>query len=284
MANSFQSEFTKLFNGGCSVQNTDWNAPRYFDSTSNDCYSAEAALVSSLTSEAYGNFGFQVQYYVKDIKTNIDRLYGEDPIENVKRRFVLQMYTDQIPSLQKQYELQGMIYTEILTCQCTIQHFYEASQLSYPGLEPTYEPIEPKIGDVIYMEYSDLYYEIVNVKAFADGSTFLSTPITWTFSLRVWRNNHDDVDLYNENPDQMEDFREYNELAETFNLDIKEDNEPPRISEVSTESDILSVNDDIKHDVDENNQPQDNVASHVLYKPKDETNENPAYYDLFDGW
>lgn len=284
MANSFASEFTRLFSNGCSVQNTDWNAPRYFDSTSNDCYSAEAALVSSLTSEAYGNYGFQVQYYVKDIKTKIDRLYGEDPLENVKRRFVLQMYTDQIPSLQKQYELQGMIYTEIITCQCTIQHFYEASQLSYPGLEPQYEPIEPKIGDVIYIEYSDMYYEIVNVKAFGDGSTFLSTPITWTFSLRVWRNNHDDVDLYSENDDNMDEFRHYNELAETFNLDINENNEPPRISEVSTESDILSINEDIKKDVDQDNKPQDNVASHVIYKPTEEKTDNPAFYDPFDGW
>lgn len=273
--NSFTNEFNNLFSNGCSVKNTDWNATRYFDSTNNDCYSAEAALLSSLTSEAYGNYGFQVQYYIKDIKTNIDRLYGEDPLENVQRRFVLQMYTEQLPSLQKQYELQGMIYTEILTCQCTIQHFYEASQLSYPDFNAIYEPIEPKIGDVIYIEYSDLYYEIVNVKAFADGSTFLATPITWTFSLRVWRNNHDDVDLFNENSDNMDDFRKYNELAETFNI---------KPSEVKTSSDILSINENIKNDTSQDNMPQDNVASHVLYKSKDEKTDNPAFYDPFDGW
>lgn len=284
MQNTFASEFTKLFSNSCSVKNTDWTKPRYFDSTNNDCYASEAALVSSLTSEAYGNYGFEVQYYVKDINTKIDRLYGEDPLENVVRRFKLQMYTDQIPALQKQYELQGMIYTEILTCQCTIQHFYEASQLTYPDLTPGFEPYEPKIGDVIYIEYSDLYYEIVNVKAFADGSTFLSTPITYSFNLRVWRNNHDDVDLYNKNPDNMDEFRHFNELAETFNLDISEENEPPCISEVSTESDLLNINTDLKTDTDKNNQPKDNVPSHVIYQPEEETKENPAYYDPFDGW
>lgn len=283
---SFAAEFNKLFKngGGCSVKNTDWNAPRYFDSTSNDCYSAEAALVSSLTSEAYGKYGFEVQYYIKDISTKIDKLYGEDPLENVKRRFVLQMYTDQIPSLQKQYELQGMIYSEIITCQCTIQHFYEASQLSYPEMEAKYEPIVPKIGDVIYVQYSDLYYEIVNVKEFGDNSTFLSTPITYTFHLRVWRNNHDDVDLYNQNTDDMDDFRKYNELAETFNLDINEDNKPPRISDVAAASDTLSINEKIKKDTDSENIPVDNVPTHVIYKSKDEMKENPAYLDPFNGW
>ena len=63
----YASEFSRLFGGGCSVSGKDWNAPRYFDGIDNDCYKAEAALVSSLTSEAYGNFGFEVQYYLKSI-------------------------------------------------------------------------------------------------------------------------------------------------------------------------------------------------------------------------
>ena len=90
---SYASEFSKLFKtGNCSVQGKDWTAPRYFDGMENDCYKAEAALLSELSSEAYNMFGFEVQYYLKNIDTKKDRLYGEDPLANVERRFLLKMY------------------------------------------------------------------------------------------------------------------------------------------------------------------------------------------------
>ena len=99
---SYASEFSKLYKqGNCSVQGKDWTAPRYFDSMENDCYKAEAALLSELSSEAYNLFGFEVQYYLKNINTKKDRLYGEDPLANVERRFLLKMYTESIPTMQK---------------------------------------------------------------------------------------------------------------------------------------------------------------------------------------
>ena len=116
---SYASEFSKLFKtGNCSVEGKDWTAPRYFDSTENDCYKAEAALLSELSSEAYNMFGFEVQYYLKNIDTKKDRLYGEDPLENVERRFLLKMYTESIPTMQRQYELQGMIFPENIKKAC----------------------------------------------------------------------------------------------------------------------------------------------------------------------
>ena len=259
----YASEFSRLFGGGCSVSGKDWNAPRYFDGIDNDCYKAEAALVSSLTSEAYGNFGFEVQYYLKSIETDKDQLYGEDPLHNVERRFKLQLYTSNIPTMQKNYELQGMVYQELINCQCTIQHFYEASQLSYPDMQSIYEPEVPKIGDIVYVEYSDTYYEVVNVKEFAESSTFLAVPMTYTFILRVWRNNHEFVDEQNVNPDKMDEFRKYAELAETFNLDTSTST-TDKTTEVSHESDMLATNEDVKKDVDKNNKPKDNVKAIVL--------------------
>lgn len=283
MATNFANEFSKVFNKGCSVENKDWNEQRYFDSINNDCYKSEAALVSSLTSEAYGKFGFEVIYYVKDINTKIDKLYGEDPLENIERRFKLQMYVDSIPTMQREYDLQGMIFTEIITCQCTIQHFAEASQLSYPDMESIYEEIEPYIGDIVYVEYSDTYYEVVNVKPFADQTTFLSTPITYTFHLRVWHNNHEDVNKFDLNPDKMDEFREYAELAETFNLDTNSETYP-RTSVVSSDSDMLSTNIDSKQNTDINNKPKDNVAKHVSFNDDEIKEENPKYFDPFEGW
>jgi hypothetical protein len=279
----YASEFSRLFGGGCSVSGKDWNAPRYFDGIDNDCYKAEAALVSSLTSEAYGNFGFEVQYYLKSIETDKDQLYGEDPLHNVERRFKLQLYTSNIPTMQKNYELQGMVYQELINCQCTIQHFYEASQLSYPDMQSIYEPEVPKIGDIVYVEYSDTYYEVVNVKEFAESSTFLAVPMTYTFILRVWRNNHEFVDEQNVNPDKMDEFRKYAELAETFNLDTSTST-TDKTTEVSHESDMLATNEDVKKDVDKNNKPKDNVNSHVVYKSDEIKEDNPAYFDPFGGW
>ena len=52
----FQQEFKKLFGNSYSVENYDWTKPRNFDSLSNDCSKAEAALISSLTSEAYNYY------------------------------------------------------------------------------------------------------------------------------------------------------------------------------------------------------------------------------------
>lgn len=279
----YASEFSRLFGGGCSVSGKDWNAPRYFDGIDNDCYKAEAALVSSLTSEAYGNFGFEVQYYLKSIETDKDQLYGEDPLHNVERRFKLQLYTSNIPTMQKNYELQGMVYQELINCQCTIQHFYEASQLSYPDMQSIYEPEVPKIGDIVYVEYSDTYYEVVNVKEFAESSTFLAVPMTYTFILRVWRNNHEFVDEQNVNPDKMDEFRKYAELAETFNLDTSTST-TDKTTEVSHESDMLATNEDVKKDVDKNNKPKDNINSHVVYKSDEIKEDNPAYFDPFGGW
>ena len=302
MGTDYASEFSRLFGGGCSVINKDWNAPRYFDPNTNDCYASEIALQSELTSEAYNNFGFEVQYYLKSINTQKDRLFGEDPLENVERRFKLQMYVDSIPNMQKQYELQGMIYTEMITCHCTIQHFYEASQLSYPDMQNIYEPEVPKIGDIVYVVYSDTFYQVVNVKEFADGTSFLTAPITYTFILRVWRKNMEDIDAKHVNPDKMEELRDYSSLGETFNLNL-EDSEGHMTTSIQPDdmlegedikpgADILSNNNDITRDTDLKysddgnviSEPQDNVESHVRYREKESKQENPDYYDPFEGW
>lgn len=276
MARDYASEFRKLFNGGCSVTNKDWNAPKYFDSRNNDCYAAEAALMSSLTSEAYSNFGFEVDYYIKDIDLKQDRLYGEDPLENVVRRFRLKMYTDTIPTMQKTYTLQGMDYQEVVTCHCTIQHFMEASQYDYISNDAMYDIAVPKIGDIVYLTYSELFYEVINVKQFAEGSTFLSSPITYMFTLRAWKNNHETVDMFNENNDRMQELRNFTELDETFDLDGS--------SFVDAGASINSINKDLPNDVDKYGNPSDNVNLHTQYIYPEPKESNPKYIDPFDGW
>lgn len=101
----FNAEFRKIFSNSC-VPLTDWSKPRYFDPASNDCYGSEAALMSSLTSEAYNKYGISTYYFVKEHDTKFDPLLGEDQLENIKRRFELQVYAENIPNLQKQYAMQ----------------------------------------------------------------------------------------------------------------------------------------------------------------------------------
>lgn len=281
MATDFASEFAKVFGNSCPPQ-TDWTQPRYFDSLNNDCYASEAALLSSLTSEAYNKFGFEVYYFIKEHDTKFDPLLGEDQLENVKRRFALQVYTDNVPQLQKQYQIQGMIYTETVTLQCTVAHFDEASRINFVTGEPEYESAIPKIGDLMYFKYSDLYYEVINVKKFAEGTAFLSTPINYTFIVRVWRNSHENVDELNVNDDNMEHLRSYVELGETFNVDVDMGKHSPDQtivtpeqkphSKVEAKGDVLSINDNL----------EERAQKQAIYndKNKDDTNR----FDPFDGW
>ena len=192
---------------------------------------------------------------------------------------MLQVYTDNIPNLQRQFSLQGMIYNEIVEVQCTIQHFAEASRYDWKTENPTaYDSIVPKIGDLMYFKYSDLYYEVLNVKDFAEGTTFLSTPITYKFSLRVWRNSHENVDELNVNDDNMEHLRSYVELGETFNVehDMGENNKhisveehpdysPKETSKVKASGDILNINDTTNWQTLRNSDNAD--AMDVLYDP-----------------
>lgn len=189
-----------------------------------------------------------------------------------------------------------MIYTEIVEVQCTIQHFAEASRYDWKTENPTaYDSIVPKIGDLMYFKYSDLYYEVLNVKDFAEGTTFLSTPITYKFSLRVWRNSHENVDELNVNDDNMEHLRSYVELGETFNVEhdmeehtsanklnpnagmqeILKDYVPDQTSVVKAQGDILAINDNLK----EKEQAQ------AVYEPStDESKKDLTRIDPFDGW
>jgi hypothetical protein len=274
MYSDFQEEFNRLWgDGGCTVSGWDWNKPMPYDSTDKEsCYANEAAFLASLTSEAYNMYGFEVDYYIKQISTKRDRLLGEDPLENIVRRFKLSVYTDSIPNLQKQYQIQGMLYDEVFEIQATIAHFREASQYDYERTEIKYEEYKPKIGDIIYFQYNDKYYEVINVKEFKDGTAFLGTPITYTFTLRIWKNNHEDVDVMNQNDDNMP-IEDFTALAESFDIENK-------TSEVASSGDILAVNDYVKGE----------DPGLQRYVPKDEPPEickqkrKSDPFDPFDGW
>ena len=47
---------------------------------------------------------------------------------------------------------------------------------------------------------------------------------------------------------------------------------------------MLSTNTDAKTDTDINNEPKDNVPTNVQYKSEEIKEDNPQYYDPFEGW
>lgn len=172
--------------------------------------------------------------------------------------------------------MQGMIYNETVTLQCTIAHFLEASRYDWKTENPeAFESITPKIGDLMYFNFNDTYYEVINVKDFAENTSFLSTPITYQFILRVWRNSHENVDEMNVNDDKMEHLRSYVELGETFNVDmdfgkhenviISKDN--PTHSTIKATGG-LTINDTIS--TEELKKSNDVDAMNVIYDPNKE--------------
>lgn len=290
MAN-YQEEFNRLWGDvGCSVSGWDWNKPMPFDGNDkNSCYANEAAMLSSMTSEAYNLYGFEVDYYIKQISTKRDRLLGEDPLENILRRFRLSIYAPNVPNLQKQYQLQGMLYEEVFEVQATIVHFKEASRYDYDRTRVEYEEYEPKIGDLMYFRFSDKYYEVINVKKFAENTAFLSTPITYTFTLRIWHNSHEDVDIRNENPDEMP-IEKFAALAESFDIE-NDTGEPVGSKTVASNSDILSINDFVSDKdtinpfkPDEVLQVKNSDTNIFKYQPAGEEKNKNEVFDPFDGW
>lgn len=243
---SFQDEYNRLFVNGCKVSGKDWTKYRYFDPI-NPCYSGEAALVSSLTSEAYSNFGLKVDYYIKKISTKRDKLLGEDPLESIVRRFKLDMWTENVPSLQKSYQLQGMLYEEYIHIYCTITHFHEASQYNENRTKILFPEYTPKIGDLIQFTYNEIYYEVINVKDYGQNSTFLAVPITYEFILRQWKNDHSDVE------DQNLPISDVTNLGKIFNLDQEK---------VNPDGDILNAN----QTVTDKDQTGDNHPELVIEK------------------
>lgn len=275
-SNHFADEFARLYGKkGCSIENYDWSKPRFFDPSS-ECYAAETALMSSLTSEAYNKFGFAVEYYIKQVSTKRDKLYGEDRLENIVRRFVLNVYTDNVPQQERQYTLQGMDYKDIVQLNCTIQHFREASTRSFVTGNVEYDEYYPKIGDLMYFSWNKTFYEIVHVKTFAEGSAFLSTPITFQFIVKVWKPTHEDVDVMQKNEDNMDNVRYYAELAETFNIastDVSADKvDIEKNLPFSSSGDVLAINNSM-NGYDESNKIKS--VSDRIYKDSD-------FFDPFD--
>lgn len=208
----YQQEFSKIFNGGknCNLEGYNWTDEHFLDPTS-ECYKKEALLAESLATEANEIGGFQVLYYVKDMHPNVpyneqnygyDEFFGESELYAYIRRFYVTMYSPDIPEQKRTYTLQGIMQSDIYELKVSILEFHTQSKKSIYG-EEKYEPLIPKIGDLIQLDFDQVYknetegsyWEILNVDAFGEEGTFLDKPLYYKLTVKLWQKNQEDVDL-----------------------------------------------------------------------------------------
>ena len=147
----------------------------------------ETEHAEGYTTEAFGKYGLKFTYYVVSLDTKRDPLYGEDPLQQILRAFYFNGYTEQIPPNVLTYQLQGIWGEDILTVQVGRLAFkywstYGGEDRNTPKIN---EEIEPRIGDVVYLEPNRTFYEIVDVKYYTNAFGLSSQ--VYTLTLRVYK-------------------------------------------------------------------------------------------------
>lgn len=156
-------------------------------------YNAEA-----FTTEAYGNFGAQFVYYKVSENLKRDKILGEDQLQVVERAFNIIGYMDQIPPNVRTYQLQGIWGEDVLTCYVGVTAFkywstYGEADRNTPQV---YDDFQPRIGDIVYLQANDTFYEIRDVKYYQEA--FGLSSHTYTLTLRVYKDTKLTID--NTNP------------------------------------------------------------------------------------
>lgn len=155
-------------------------------------YNAEA-----FSTEAYGTFGLKLVYYKVSENLKRDKIYGEDQLQVIERAFNTIMYTESIPPNVRTYQLQGIWGEDVVTCYVGINAFkywstYGNADRNTPMV---YEDFQPRIGDVVYMEANDTFYEIRDVKYYQEA--FGLTSHTYTLTLKVYKDTKLTIDKSN---------------------------------------------------------------------------------------
>lgn len=209
------------------------------------------------TSEAYGMFGLKLTYYKikEDLKRDV--VYGEDQLRYIERSWYFDGYVNSIPPNVRTYELQGIWGEDLVTVYCGIAAFnyfstYGESDKNTPEI---YDKVEPCIGDIIYFQANDMFYEIRDVKYYDEAFGMKSH--TYTLSLKVYKDMKVTIDTSNPTLSNTSDpiYR----VA------------PDTLSGQYNINDVLKINDEVKKE----------RWSDVLY---DEKNNKENVIDPFYGW
>ena len=147
----------------------------------------EADNAQVYTTEAFGTFGLKFTYYKVSLDTERDKLYAEDQLQKIERAFYFIGYLDQIPPNVLTYQLQGIWGEDVVTVnvgRAAFQYWstYGGKDRNTPKLHGAFEP---RIGDVVYLEPNDTFYEIYDVKYYQNAFGLKSQ--TYTLTLRVYK-------------------------------------------------------------------------------------------------
>lgn len=233
-----------------------------------DCYSQNGNLVTDdesgeqdiITQESYGIYGIKFQYYAISHDLERDKLWGEDQLRNILRTWYFDGYINNIPPNVRSYQLQGIWGEDILTIYCGSKAFDYFSTYGGPekNTPKVYDVWKPKIGDVVYLHYNNMFYEIVDVKYYDEAFGLKSH--TYTLTCRVYK---DDKYTIMDNPTIGKDDPIWNVATSGYNATTQFD-------------DYLKLNDIVKEN------PYANVPD-VVYKPKTKIEEQ-TNIDPFTGW
>lgn len=220
----------------------------------------EAAEQDIATDDSYGKYGLKLQYYAVSHDLERDKMFGEDQLRDILRSWYFVGYCNSIPPNVRSYQLQGIWGEDTLTLYVGKGAFNYWSKYGGPdkNTPDVYDTWVPKIDDIVYMSYNNMFYQVRDVKYWDEPFGLKSH--TYTLTLKVYK---DDKYTIADNPTIPKDDPIWN-VAPSAEPAQYEFNDPLKLN------DIVSAH------------PNVNTFD-VEYKPFEKI-EDKTTIDPFTGW
>jgi hypothetical protein len=153
----------------------------YFRYTGQE-YSMEKRLLSQIYTEAINKFGNYFEYFVTSYNTKYQPIFGEDSNRRFIKNFEFMAFF-QIPNEEKMYGKFGIETQDINNINMWIskRHFrYVAGNIN--GVE-----VVPKIGDIVRMDFNNMYYEIIDVPKETGYEWLHSNQHVWELQMKIFK-------------------------------------------------------------------------------------------------
>lgn len=189
-----------IFGYVTGAEELEWYCPPH----SNDGYGSsgnelcqedtENPNTDSITDEELGAYTLKMRYYPVTFNTSYDKVLGEDQLQYIERRFNFKGYTNTIPSyFPNKYQIQGIMGEDTIQVNVGKNSFQYFSTYGWTendkevNTPEVYEGMIPRIGDVIYLEANDTFYEVFDVNYY--NQAFNQRVHSFTLTLRYYTDN-----------------------------------------------------------------------------------------------
>ncbi len=134
-------------------------------------YRNEKDLYKSLLTEGYNKNGVPMEYYLVSYDTSFDPIFGEDNDRRLERKFDVMAYYE-LPEEEELYSRLGIEGLDNFVIWISKEHFkhvstYGPDAFSVSGAtsgEGSFAEILPCGGHIIKPKYTDIYFEIQELK------------------------------------------------------------------------------------------------------------------------